>query len=162
MPNSLEDDVRTGGHCSANISPVVRKQCQSLAPPPENISPDHRLQSSHSPLISPNKFWRSPALLRSPHADNDNADFILPIPSPTRQHLSARARSSTPIPSYEPPHERFTPPREVVRPSPRVSKSSKRKKTLSITIKKEPFEIDLSCLPPPSPTDDPLLLHGRV
>ncbi|KAF8494467.1 hypothetical protein F5888DRAFT_1805643 [Russula emetica] len=27
---------------------------------------------------------------------------------------------------------------------------------------KEPLEIDLSRLPPPSPTDDPLLLHGRV
>jgi hypothetical protein len=140
----------------------VRKQRQSLAPPPENISPDHRLRRSHSPLISPNKSQRSPALLRSPHADNDKADYIHPIPSPTRQHLSARARSSTPIPPYEPPRERFTPPREVFRSSPRVSKSSKRKKSLSITIKKEPPEIDLSRLPPPSPTDDPLLLHGRV
>jgi hypothetical protein len=140
----------------------VRKQRQSLAPPPENISPDHRLQPSRSPLISPNKSRRSPALIRSPHADNGKADFILPVPSPTRQHLSAQARSSTPVPPYEPPCERFTPPREVVRPSPRVSKSSKRKKTLSITIKKEPPEIDLSRLPPPSPTDDPLLLHGRV
>ena len=72
-----------------------------------------------------------------------------------------RARSSTPVPPYEPPAERFTPPREVFRSSPRVSKSSKRKKVLKITIKKEPPEIDLSCLPPPSPTDDPLLLHGR-
>jgi hypothetical protein len=85
-----------------------------------------------------------------------------PVLSHTRQHLSARTRSSTPIPVYEPPKERFTPPREVIRPSPRVSKSSKRKKTLKITIKKEPPEIDLSRLPPPSPTDDPLLLHGRV
>lgn len=140
----------------------MRKQRESHAPPPENISSDHRLRRSHSPLISPNKSRRSPALLRSPHADNDKADFILPVPSPTRQHLSARARSSTPVPLYEPPRERFTPPREVYRPSPRVSKSSKRKKTLSITIKKEPPEIDLSRLPPPSPTDDPLLLHGRV
>jgi hypothetical protein len=144
------------------VSPAARKQRQSLAPPPENISPDHRPRRSHSPLISPNKSRRSPALLRSPHADNDKADFILPVPSPTRQHLSARARSSTPVPPYEPPRERFTPPREVFRSSPRVSKSSKRKKTLSITIKKEPPEIDLSRLPPPSPTDDPLLLHGRV
>ena len=140
----------------------MRKQRQSLAPPPENVGPDHRLRRSRSPLISPNKSRRSPALLRSPHADNDKADYILPVPSPTRQHLSAQARSSTPIPPYEPPAERFTPPREVYRSSPRVSKSSKRKKTLSITIKKEPPEVDLSRLPPPSPTDDPLLLHGRV
>ena len=140
----------------------MRKQRQSLAPPPECISPDHRPPRSRSPFISPNKSRRSPALFRSPHADKDKADFILPVPSPTRQHLSAQARSSTPVPPYEPPRERFTPPREVVRPSPRVSKSSKRKKTLSITIKNEPPEIDLSRLPPPSPTDDPLLLHGRA
>jgi hypothetical protein len=140
----------------------VRKQRQSLAPPPENISPDHRPRRSHSPFISPTKSRRSPALFRSPHADKDKADFIPPVPSPTRQHLSAQARFSTPVPPYEPPPERFTPPREVFRSSPRVSKSSKRKKTLSITIKKEPPEIDLSRLPPPSPTDDPLLLHGRV
>ena len=33
---------------------------------------------------------------------------------------------------------------------------------LKIVIKKEPPEIDLSRPPPPSPTDDPLLLHGRL
>lgn len=84
------------------------------------------------------------------------------MPPHTVQRQSARVRSSTPIPPYEPPTERFTPPREIFRSSPRVSKSSKRKKSLSITIKTEPPEIDLSRLPPPSPTDDPLLLHGRV
>ena len=128
------------------------------------MDPDLRLRPSRSPLITPIKIKsrNSPALLRSPHADNAKADYIPPIPSHTRQHLSARVRSSTPIPAYEPPAERFTPPREVFRSSPRVSKSSKRKKSLSITIKKEPPEIDLSRLPPPSPTDDPLLLYGRV
>ena len=140
----------------------MRKQRQSLAPPPENTDPGRRLRRSHSPSISPNKSQRNPGLLRSPHADNERADYILPVPSHTRRHLSAQARSSTPVPSYEPPPERFTPPREVFRSSPRVSKSSKRKKILDITIKKEPPEIDLSRLPPPSPTDDPLLLHGRA
>jgi hypothetical protein len=159
---TLEDDVRSSGRRSADVSPVARKQRQSNAPPPENIDSDHRLRRSPPPSISPTKSRRSPALLRSPHADNSKADYILPIPSHTRQHLSAQARSSTPIPPYEPPSERFTPPREVFRPSPRVSKSSKRKKTLNIIIKKEPPEVDLSRLPPPSPTDDPLLLHGRV
>jgi hypothetical protein len=142
------------------MSPVVRKQRQSHAPPPESFEP-HRFRRSCTPSLSPTKSQRSPVLLRSPHADNGRADFIPPIPSHTRQHLSLRARSSTPIPVYEPPAERFTPPREVIRPSPRVSKSSKRKNTLKVTIKKEPPEIDLSRLPPPSPTDDPLLLHGR-
>ena len=50
----------------------------------------------------------------------------------------------------------------MIRSSPRVSKSSKRKKILKLVIKKEPPEIDLSRPPPPSPTDDPLLLHGRL
>jgi hypothetical protein len=93
---------------------------------------------------------------------NARADYIPPVPSHNRQHLSARARSSTPAPPYEPPAEQFTPPREVIRDSPRVSKSSKRKKILKIVIKKEPPEIDLSRPPPPSPTDDPLLLRGRL
>lgn len=154
--------MRSSGHRSAKVSPAVRMQRQSLAPPPENIDPGHRLRRSRSPSISPNKSRRSPALLCSPHADKDKADYILPVPSHTRQHLSAQARSSTPISLYEPPPERFTPPREVFRSSPRVSKSSKRKKILNITIKKEPPEIDLSRIPPPSPTDDPLLLHGPV
>ena len=141
---------------------VARKQRQSHAPPPEGINPDH-LQRSRTPSVSPTKSRRSPALLHSPHADNGRADFIPPAPSHTRQHLSAQARASTPIPPYEPPPERFTPPREVFVSSPRLSKSSKRKttKTFKVTIKKEPPEIDLSHLPPPSPTDDPILLHGR-
>ena len=158
---SLEGDVG----CSSrpfpeNTSPIARKQRQSHAPPPESFEPD-RVRRSRTPSVSPTKARRSPALLCSPHATNDKADFIPPVISHTRQHLSSRARSSTPVPPYEPPAERFTPPREVFRSSPRVSKSSKRKKVLKITIKKEPPEIDLSRLPPPSPTDDPLLLHGR-
>ncbi|THG97322.1 hypothetical protein EW026_g4659 [Hermanssonia centrifuga] len=77
------------------------------------------------------------------------------------------------MPHYEPPPERFTPPREVTyTPVPSVSKSSKRKSTpkaksagkvrrLTLQIKKEPPDIDLNApLPPPSPTDDPLLLTG--
>jgi hypothetical protein len=158
---TLEDDVGSSSHRpSPNMSPVVRKQRQSHAPPPESVELN-LFRRSCTPSRSPAKSQRSPVLLRSPHADNGKADFIPPIPSHTRQHLSLRARSSTPIPVYEPPTERFTPPREVIRPSPRVSKSSKRKNTLKVTIKKEPPEIDLSRLPPPSPTDDPLLLHGR-
>lgn len=50
----------------------------------------------------------------------------------------------------------------MIRSSPRVSKSSKRKKILKVVIKKEPPEIDLSRPPPPSPTDDPILLHARL
>ncbi|KAI0252922.1 hypothetical protein BJV78DRAFT_1197657 [Lactifluus subvellereus] len=159
--SDVVDDVGNSGHSSSKVSPVVRKQRQSHAPPPESVDPD-RLRRSRSPSVSPSKSRRTPTLLRSPHAEKDKADYIPPVLSHTRQHLSTRARSSTPIPPYEPPIERFTPPREIFRASPRVSKSSKRKKAPKVTIKKEPPEIDLSCLPPPSPTDDPLLLHGRV
>ncbi|KAH9991559.1 hypothetical protein BJV77DRAFT_523270 [Russula vinacea] len=160
--SDVEDHAGSSGRRSANVSPVARNQRESRAPPPENIDPEHRTRHSHSASVSPTKSRRrSPALLRSPHADNDKADYILPI-LPHRSASVRASQSSTPIPPYEPPTERFTPPREIFRSSPRVSKSSKRKKSLSITIKTEPPEIDLSRLPPPSPTDDPLLLHGRV
>ena len=144
-----------------HASPVRRKQRQSHAPPPEGIDP-HLLRRSRTPSLSPTKSQRGSTLLRSPHAGNVEADYIPPVPSHNRQHLSARARSSTPAPPYEPPAEQFTPPREVIRSSPRVSKSSKRKKILKVVIKKEPPEIDLSRPPPPSPTDDPILLHARL
>lgn len=97
----------------------------------------------HPLSISPTKSWRGPALLRSPHADNVKADYILPVPSHTRQHLSAQARSSTLIPAYEPPSERFTPPRGVLRYSPRVSRSSKRKKILAFLFHR--LQMTLSC-----------------
>ncbi|KAH9896677.1 hypothetical protein C8Q73DRAFT_789012 [Cubamyces lactineus] len=115
-------------------------------------------------------------LYLSPHHGNPNADYIAPLPTISRQSVSARRRSATPIPPYEPPRERFTPPREIVHtppqatPSPtKMSKSSKRKsvastkntKKLVLVIKNEPPEVDLSAPPPPpSPTDDPLLLKG--
>ncbi|KAH9958013.1 hypothetical protein BC827DRAFT_1221608 [Russula dissimulans] len=139
VESDVEDDAGSDGHSSPNVFPVARKQRQSHAPPPEIINPDH-IRRSRTPTISPTKSPRSLALLGSPHAGNDRADFIPPVPS----------------------HTLHTP-REVFVSSPRVSKSSKRKKTktFKVTIKKEPPEIDLSCLPPPSPTDDPILLHGR-
>jgi hypothetical protein len=74
------------------------------------------------------------------------------------------------MPPYEPPREQFTPPREVfVTPIAshvhKVSKSSKRrsvaKKVLKVATKSELPVVDLSLpLPPPSPTDDPLLLSA--
>ncbi|KAH9049324.1 hypothetical protein EDB84DRAFT_1453445 [Lactarius hengduanensis] len=152
----------TEEHPQANhASPARRKQRQSHAPPPEGID-SHLLRRSRTPSLSPTRSRRGSALLHSPYSGNVKADYIPPVPSHARQHLSARARSSTPAPPYEPPAEQFTPPREVFVASPRVSKSSKRKKILKVVIKKEPPEIDLSRPPPPSPTDDPILLHARL
>jgi len=127
-------------------------------------------------------------LVQSPHAKNPDADWIPEVPAlalsaaPARRAvLSARRRSATPIPPYEPPSDVFTPPREVFL-SPAVlpvSKSSKRKTpatkkttgrvssalrvvTVPQPVKQElPDHIDLSApMPPPSPSDDPLLLSG--
>ncbi|CCL99775.1 uncharacterized protein FIBRA_01797 [Fibroporia radiculosa] len=124
--------------------------------------------SRHRASVSPVKN------LPSPHSTNPNADYILPSPSQRhlREHIAHTRRSTTPLPPYEPPTERFTPPREVfyTPPPPSPSKahqSSKRKTTskqkarLTLSIKKEPPIIDLSQPPPPpSPTEDPLLLTG--
>ncbi|THH19607.1 hypothetical protein EW146_g1596 [Bondarzewia mesenterica] len=106
---------------------------------------------------------------------NANADHIplFPISIPSHAHRF-RPRSSTPISPYEPPTERFIPPREVIlTPSPsmaKVSKSSKQKfmsakpyTVLKFLINKEPPDIDLNKpAPPPLPTDDLLLLRGGV
>ncbi|THH19655.1 hypothetical protein EW146_g1562 [Bondarzewia mesenterica] len=162
----------------ATPNPKPRKQKRhTRAVSPESstrqsITPrqSHHRSGSPSKSISPTK----PTLVQS-LPRNANADDIplFPIPIPSHAHRF-RPRSSTPIPSYEPPNERFTPPREVIlTPSPsmaKVSKSSKRKfmsakpnKVLKLLIKKEPPDIDLSKpAPPPSPTDDPLLLRGGV
>jgi len=102
-----------------------------------------------------------------------------------RAVLGARGsrRSATPIPPYEPPTDVFTPPREVFLSPPTGATSSRRSVTpvggadgkgkakaksgrkselRIVTVKKEiPDDIDLRApMPPPSPTDDPLLLSG--
>lgn len=130
-------------------------------------------------MTTPSKPQRA-LIVKSPYSSNPNADFIPDIPpdAPRRSIASARARRTTPIPPYEPPSEVFTPPREVLM-TPSVSKSSKRKtngkqSTLkgknilkvvipAPSIKKELPNIDLSApMPPPSPSDDPLLLSGPI
>ncbi|EKM56878.1 uncharacterized protein PHACADRAFT_172566 [Phanerochaete carnosa HHB-10118-sp] len=149
-------------------NPKPRKQSKS------NVS---FAEEQTSPIKTPNKSFRSRAsssptkrsLVQSPHANNPQADYIPLLPSPTSDYVINHRRFTTPIP-YEPPAERFTPPREVFTPVPSISKSSKRKsmprsstkdRRLTLQIKKEPPEIDLDELPPPpSPTDDPLLLKG--
>ena len=136
--------------------------------------------NKHTPSRSKTKT----VLVESPHAKNPNADFIdvpaLVLPTQRKTLLAARSsrRSATPIIPYEPPTDVFTPPREVFL-SP-VTKSSKRKSiasassfksakgkkkgsrlTIVTAVKQELPDIDLTLpMPPPSPTDDPLLLSG--
>ncbi|TFY83797.1 hypothetical protein EWM64_g206 [Hericium alpestre] len=149
-----EDDPTAFVNASPN--PKARKQKRRSPSPvsPRPTSPQHPQSVQCSP----------PRARASAHP----ATSPLQNAALARVRQGSRARSSTPVPVYEPPTERFTPPREVVlTPSPRVSKSSKRKSVgkaprLKLVIKKELPEIDLSKpAPPPSPTDDPLLLHGR-
>ena len=137
---------------------------------------------------TPSRSKTKTVLVESPHAKNPDADFIdvpvLVLPAIRKNLLGARfsRRSATPIPPYEPPTDVFTPPREVfLSPVTKSkSKSSKRKtiasasvfksakgkkngSTLTIvtTVKQELPDIDLTLpMPPPSPTDDPLLLSG--
>ena len=135
---------------------------------------------------TPSRSKTKTVLVKSPHAKNPDADFVIDVPalvlpSVRKTLLGARSsrRSATPIPPYDPPTDVFTPPREVfLSPVTKSkSKSSKRKtmasassfkgkkkgSTLTIvtTVKQELPDIDLSLpMPPPSPTDDPLLLSG--
>ena len=146
--------------------------------------PNDDTSKQHTPSRSKTKT----VLVKSPHEKNPDADFIdvpaLVLPSRMKTLLSARSsrRSATPIIPYEPPTDVFTPPREVfLSPVTKsMSKSSKRKtiasasgfksakgkkkgSTLSIVtaVKQELPDIDLTLpMPPPSPTDDPLLLSG--
>ncbi|KAG5644342.1 hypothetical protein DXG03_008639 [Asterophora parasitica] len=150
------------------------------APPPEATpNPKPRKQSKHRtiPAESPTRpshaqHTPTPTHAKSPHRHNPDADFL--PPSSARR---ATLRRTTPIPAYEPPSDVFTPPRVVIMTPSNVSKSSKRKSTVKpqtkskrstatpfrITIKTEPPIIDLSApIPPPSPTDDPLLLSGPI
>ncbi|KAI6132375.1 hypothetical protein EV401DRAFT_273999 [Pisolithus croceorrhizus] len=108
-------------------------------------------------------------LYKSVHANNVNANYLPLSECPSRR---CRMRSRSTTPAYEPPSERFTPPREIeiVRPpfetptakSTRRNPSSKVKR-VSPQVKCEPPEIDLSQRPrPPSPGEDPILLaSGR-
>ncbi|KAG5353073.1 hypothetical protein C0989_010696 [Termitomyces sp. Mn162] len=141
-----------------------------ISPPPEETLQIARTSVSKrkrttpqpqqtTPNPKPRKQSRRPSVLeslRSPAPSNPNADY-----------LPTRTRRTTPIPAYEPPADVFTPPRVVVM-TPTISKSSKRKttgrrraSTAELFVKIEPPQIDLSApQPPPSPTDDPLLLSA--
>ncbi|KAF9648372.1 hypothetical protein BDM02DRAFT_3269586 [Thelephora ganbajun] len=144
---------------------------------PSTPNPKARKQSRRSKsLLSSDSDSGSPihdsptknATAMSPHVSNPQADYIPPGPSYARHVLAARnRRSATPIPPYEPPTDRFTPPREIiVQPSSAQKKKPRQPKKkigkqLKLQIKDEPPEIDLNAqIPPPSPTDDPLLLRG--
>lgn len=171
--DGIDESTNSQNVTEATPNPKPRKQSKrGVSFAPESPAQTSPTKASRKPTsTSPTKRL----LLLSPHSSNPQADYIPPSASTSHEHLSARRRSVTPIPPYEPPAEKFTPPREVLctpanLTTPKVSKSSKRKsavknsgKKLVLQIKKElPDDIDLSVPPPPaSPTDDPLLLLGH-
>ena len=146
------------------------------------FSNEDTYKQHHTPARSKTKT----VLFISPHANNPDADFInvpaLVLPSRRKTGARASRRSATPIIPYEPPTDVFTPPREVfLSPVAKsMGKSSKRKTiasasafksakskkkgsslTIVTAVKQELPDIDLTLpMPPPSPTDDPLLLLG--
>ena len=141
---------------------VDTARMQLISPPPEEVLRKRKIPSPQPLEATPNPKPRKQGRLHS-------------------TVLGARSsrRSATSIPPYEPPSDVFMSPREVFL-TPMLNKSSKRKtttlasgskstkskkKTSLLTIvtgvKQEPPDIDLSLpMPPPSPTDDPLLLLG--
>ncbi|KAG7093814.1 hypothetical protein E1B28_007455 [Marasmius oreades] len=140
-------------------------------------NPKPRKQSKQTQaIISPTKSRLH--YIESPHANNPDADFVASTrirarlsDESTASNATRRGRrSATPIviPSYEPPNEVFTPPREItLTPSPSKPKRAPRKsvrKALSVKIEL-PSDMDALLkepMPPASPTDDPLLLSGPV
>ncbi|KAJ4500771.1 hypothetical protein C8R41DRAFT_977247 [Lentinula lateritia] len=153
---------------------------QELLPLPSSLT-------GHSVQATPSRKRRQSKLMRSPHTFNPNADYIPPFRTDsdeesinvendqlrwpyTKKAVRIGRRSVTPatIPPYEPPPVVFTPPREVVH-SPVTSTTKSKRKVgkskglrLDLHIKSEPPDIDYlnAPMPPPSPTDDPLLLSG--
>ena len=169
---SIPTDDVTADHIGTleitpNPKPRKQSKCRS-----RTISVDSPTRATFSCKSSINKKSRTFATSthhEAPYATKRNANYAPRGPSPRQEVVSSRRRSVTPIPPYEPPPEQFTPPREVViapvvSHASRVTKSSKRQSTAKLSkvlVKNEPPDVDLSLpLPPPSPTDDPLLLSG--
>ncbi|KIK63033.1 hypothetical protein GYMLUDRAFT_41334 [Collybiopsis luxurians FD-317 M1] len=131
---------------------------------------------------TPSRRRRQSKVLRSPHTNNPDADYIPSYrpasdeePTDTegwpisRKPARLSRRSATPaaIPPYEPPSVVFSSPREVVlSPVTSAAKTkrkagSARKLKVDVQVKHEPPDIDLNApMPPASPTDDPILLSG--
>ncbi|KAK0188223.1 hypothetical protein F5146DRAFT_747531 [Armillaria mellea] len=148
-----EEELRISRNTPRSGSQTKRKR-QTKQPQQSTPNPKPRKQlRSRTPSPSRTRSPYKTVLLQSPHANNPNADYIIPT-------AYSRRRSTTPVVvPYEPPADIFSPPREVI-VSP-VVRTPRRRTKLAVTVKKEPPVIDLSePMPPPSPTDDPLLLTG--
>lgn len=135
-----------------------------VTPNPKPRKRTHTRTNSQQSIPSPTR-----KLVESPHISNPNADFVPPYLVSVTNSIGRR-RSATPasIPPYEPPTDldKFAPPREVFltpsKPKPKQKRKSRGLKVEPVIVKTErPEDVDQTLhkpMPPPSPTDDPLLL----
>ncbi|PCH45019.1 hypothetical protein WOLCODRAFT_165551 [Wolfiporia cocos MD-104 SS10] len=150
-------------------NPKPRKQSKSAVMTASRYTAGRPILSYDNDLSTPAPSSRRPSTSRK---GSRATATPLPVPSHSR---STRRHSVTPL-QYDPTPERFTPPREVLytplppslaplsrrKSSTKSPPKGKMQRRLTLTIKKEPPDIDLTLPPPPpSPTDDPLLLYGR-
>ena len=137
--------------------------------------PSASLPQQVTPNPKPRKYAKQLAVPESPTRSTFNTIPAEIVISPERVDDAAglkprprSRRSVTPIPPYEPPSVVLTSPREVMAAptftNKRKSKSKAHARPSAIKIvpvKKELPDIDLGApMPPPSPTDDPILLSG--
>lgn len=147
------------------ISSKRKRRTQPSASLPQQVTPNPK----------PRKYAKQLAVPESPTRSMSNAVpteiVISPKPIDDAAGLKPRPRSRrsvTPIPPYEPPSVVLTSPREVMAAPTFTNKRRLKSKVHArpssikiIPVKKELPDIDLSApMPPPSPTDDPILLSG--
>ncbi|KAF9048318.1 hypothetical protein BDZ89DRAFT_1033304 [Hymenopellis radicata] len=154
-----EEELRLARTPKGGAQPKRKRQQTLPNQLTPNPKPRKQVRNERTPSPTRNRSPNKLILHQSPHLNNPNADYLPPAPA----HASRR-RSATPVlVPYEPPKVVFTPPREVIitpnvqTPRRRAAKANPK----PIVVKAEPPVIDLSePMPPPSPTDDPLLLTG--
>ncbi|KZV72080.1 hypothetical protein PENSPDRAFT_733778, partial [Peniophora sp. CONT] len=160
----VSEDEHSDHEAPSQSQPRTRRKPRKHPRPSPPLEDD----ASPTPDIEEEQQTAGPSTtLLSPHSANPEADYIPPVPATALSRAAIRrARSSTPGRGYSPPRERFTPPRVIIAtPSPTKPTSSSRAhkaRPSTLAIKKEPPEIDLTKpAPPPSPSDDPILLRAR-
>ncbi|KAK2465623.1 hypothetical protein APHAL10511_002515 [Amanita phalloides] len=169
-PSLLASTAQSSSKRKRRGQPTVSLH-QELTPSPKPRKHAKQVTDPESPTRSTFAMSTTPikskqAVVISPYAHTLSTENTVIL----KTKLTRSRRGATPIPPYEPPSVVFTSPREVMAVSP-PSKSSARKskpkahaKSSSIKIvpvKKEMPNIDLNApIPPPSPTDDPILLSG--
>ncbi|KAI5124349.1 hypothetical protein M0805_008956 [Coniferiporia weirii] len=176
---------KQGRHAGLSLSPTAafnprgdaRLLAQDGSPSSRETISAHRVEDALAMSPTRKSHGKAKVLVpQSPHAANPSADYIPPsLLTVTSSGVSVRRRSVTPIPPYEPPKERYTPPREIIgtpiaerKPARRAAAARKKrpqgkgdKPVSQLRIKTEPPEINLKSLPPPaSPSEDPILLVG--